>query len=566
MRIYWLFILVLWGHTAVAQPFKANKYPAEDFRYPLDIAPSFAGIFGDLRPNHFHSGLDFRTNQREGYPIYAVADGYISRLRVQIGGFGQAIYMDHPNGYTSVYAHLKAFAPLLATKVKNSQYERQTFELDTLLPKTEILVKKGELIGYTGNTGSSGGPHLHFEIRDTQTEEAINPQLFGFTTADTTPPEFKALYIYSLKGEIFSESTTKRKLTITKSMGTYRVELAGPIPISGETGFGISALDRINLQGNAHGLYSIELSLDEQVIYSAKWERFSFDHTKAINSHLDYFALKAAGTSIHKSFIDLGNPLKIYDTGTGRIHLKDDQVHQLKYRISDVAGNTSELLVEVKRAALTAEKSIKKPTRWMRTQTENDFLNDAVRVLLPAGTLYNDIDFNYSKSSKLPGTFSAQHRIHTGNTPIHQAFTLSIRADENLPNALQNKTLVVDSKGKASESTFEKGWVSAQVKQFGTYHIAVDTIPPSIQAISFTQGTDMRKKTKIIFKIADSLSGIGRFEGRIDGQWVLVEYDQKTNTLWHQFDERTTTGKHAFELNVIDKKGNSSNYKTSFTN
>lgn len=202
----------------------------------------------------------------------------------------------------------------------------------------------------------------------------------------------------------------------------------------------------------------------------------------------------------------------------------------------------------------------------MQTQTENDFLNDAVRVLLPAGTLYNDIDFNYSKSSKLPGTFSAQHRIHTGNTPIHQAFTLSIRADENLPTALQNKTLVVDSKGKASESTFEKGWVSAQVKQFGTYHIAVDTIPPSIQAISFTQGTDMRKKTKIIFKIADSLSGIGRFEGRIDGQWVLVEYDQKTNTLWHQFDERTTTGKHAFELNVIDKKGNSSNYKTSFTN
>lgn len=564
MRIYLLFLFVFYGYLSHAQPFKANNYPAEDFRYPLDLPPSFSGLFGDLRPNHFHSGIDFRTNQREGYPIYAVSDGYVSRLRVQIGGFGQAIYIDHPNGYTSVYAHLKAFSPLLAKKVKNTQYSLQRFDIDTLLSKTEILIKKGELIGYTGNTGSSGGPHLHFEIRDTQTEEAINPQLLGFSNTDTTAPEFKALYVYQLTGDTFNERTNKKLIAIHANKGSYRLSLPGPIPISGESGFGISAIDRNTPQGNAHGLYRIELSLDGKLIYSATWERFSFDHTKAINSHLDYFALKNTGTLIHKNFIDPGNPLKIYETGIGRISLNDEQIHQIKYRISDVAGNTSELAFDIKRELPIRPTAVKPALRGMKTNTENHFSSDEVKLLIPAGTLYNNIDFEYSKSAKLPGSYSAQHRIHKANTPIHQAYNLSIRADEGLPKNLQNKTLLVDSKGNASQSTFENGWVSAQVKSFGTYHIALDTVPPSIQAISFAQSTNLSQKEKIVVKIADRLSGIDHFEGKIDDQWILMEYDQKTATLWHQFDERTAPGKHRFELIVKDKKGNSVSYQTNF--
>jgi murein DD-endopeptidase MepM/ murein hydrolase activator NlpD len=564
MRLSFLFLLCFSFAYTQAQPYKASKYPKEDFRYPLDLAPSIVGSFGDLRPNHFHSGLDFRTNQREGYPVYAVADGYVARLRVQIGGFGQAIYINHPNGYTSVYAHLSAYAPSLAQKVKSSQYDLKQFEVDFPLDSSQILVKKGEIIGWSGNTGSSGGPHLHFELRDTQTEETINPQLFGLTIPDAVNPEFKTLFIYALNGVPFSEKTSKKALPLLANKGEYVLNTSKPILLPADAGLGIVALDRTSPQGAAHGLYSIELSLDEQVIYSASWERFSFDHTKAINSQLDYYALKNTGISIQKSFVDPGNPLQIYKEGDGHIKLNDNQIHQLRYTISDVAGNTSTLSFEVQRNPTSSiKKEIVKEKLFSCTQ-ENSFSNATVSLSIPKGTLYNDITFEYASTTKIPRSYSAQHRIYKSNTPIHQAYSLSIKAETSLPEHLANKTLIVDTKGIPYESTYQNGWVNAEVKSFGTFYVSIDTVPPSIVPINLNNDNIMTGKTKLIFKIADKISGIGKFNGTIDGNWVLFEYDQKTNSLWHTFDERTEAGTHQLELEVTDKKENKNTYKTTF--
>jgi hypothetical protein len=564
MRLIVLFLLCFSFVYTQAQPFKASKYPKEDFRYPLDLVPSIAGSFGDLRPNHFHSGLDFRTNQREGYPVYAVSDGYIARLRVQIGGFGQAIYINHPNGYTSVYAHLSAYAPNLAQKVKSAQYDLKQFEIDFPLDSSQIVVKKGQLIGWTGNTGSSGGPHLHFELRDTQTEEIINPQLFGLTIPDKVNPEFKTLYVYALNGLPFSEKTSKKALTIVASKGEYVLNTPKPILLPADAGLGIVALDRTSPQGTSHGLYSIELSLDEQVIYSASWERFSFDHTKAINSHLDYFALKTSGISIHKSFVDPGNPLQIYGESNGHIQLNDDRIHQIRYTITDVAGNSNTLSFEVQRDPTSSTQKVLAKENIFHANQDNTFSNTNVQLSLPKGTLYNDIVFEYANTAKLVGSYSAQHRIHKSNTPIHQAYTLNIKVDGPIPERLQAKTLIKDTKGTSYESSYQNGWVNAQVKSFGTFYVTIDSIAPNIKPITLNTNKIMTEKTKVVFKIADQLSGIGKFNGTIDGQWVLFEYDQKTGTLWHTFDERTKTGTHQLELEVSDKKNNTTTYKTTF--
>jgi murein DD-endopeptidase MepM/ murein hydrolase activator NlpD len=564
MRFIVLFLLCFSFVYTQAQPFKASTYPKEDFRYPLDLAPSIAGSFGDLRPNHFHSGLDFRTNQREGYPIFAVSDGYIARLRVQIGGFGQAIYINHPNGYTSVYAHLSAYAPSLAQKVKSAQYNLKQFEVDFPLNSNQIVVKKGQLIGWTGNTGSSGGPHLHFELRDTQTEEIINPQLFGLTIPDKVNPEFKTLYVYTLNGLPFSEKTSKKALTILASKGEYVLNSSKPILLPADAGLGIIALDRTSPQGASHGLYSIELSLDEQVIYTASWERFSFDHTKAINSHLDYYALKTSGISIHKSFIDPGNPLQIYGEKNGRILLKDERIHQVRYTITDVAGNSSTLNFDVQRDPNSSVQKVLAKENVFLTNQDNTFSTPSVQLSIPKGTLYNNIAFEYATTAKLAGSYSAQHRIYKSNTPIHQAYNLSIKVDGPIAEKLKTKTLIKDTKGISYESSYQNGWVNAQVKSFGTFYVTIDSVAPSITLITLNTNKIMTEKTKLVFKIADQLSGIGKFNGTIDGQWVLFEYDQKTGTLWHTFDERTKTGTHQLELEVSDKKNNTTTYKTTF--
>ncbi|MBC7418868.1 MAG: M23 family metallopeptidase, partial [Pedobacter sp.] len=344
-------ILLAGAPLQAQQIFSGNTYPLTYFRQPLAISPpALAGSFGELRANHFHSGIDFRTNQREGYPVYAVADGYISRLRVQNSGFGQALYVNHPNGYTSVYGHLQRFSPKIAAIVKDLQYQGKTFELDNYPKETLIPVRKGEVIAYSGNRGSSGGPHLHFEIRDSKTEETINPQFFGIVIPDNIPPVIHGIYFYQLNGKIFDEHIPKKAIPLIGSAGNYSSN--STLNLSGEVGFGIVATDKHNGKSGTNGVYSIQLQVDGKIVFTSALERFAFENSRAINAHIDYPTFLKTKVKIQKSFLEPGNPLQIYSNlvNGGRILFTDGKTHQLKYIVTDATGNESVVKFSVKAA------------------------------------------------------------------------------------------------------------------------------------------------------------------------------------------------------------------------
>lgn len=305
------FTFILW-FSSFSVFSQTETYPQNYFRPPLNLAPQASGSFGELRSNHFHSGTDYRTNQREGYPVYAVADGFVSRARVQIGGGGNALYIDHPNGYTSVYMHLLKYNHEIASIVKNKQYSDQKFAVDFSPGKNLLPVKKGEIIAYTGNTGGSTGPHLHFELRDTRTEKTINPQLFGLLIPDNIPPILSGFTVYRLGDVPFSENTPRENISITGANGVYKLNTAKPIPVNGNTGFGIIAIDPNSASANRNGIYSIELLLDGEPIFESILNSFYFHHSRAINSYIDYPTYILKSQRIQKSFVEPGNPLTIY--------------------------------------------------------------------------------------------------------------------------------------------------------------------------------------------------------------------------------------------------------------
>jgi hypothetical protein len=553
--------------TLFAQsPIQSRLYPQNFFRYPLDLPPSTAGSFGELRPNHFHSGLDFKTNQGTGYPVHAAADGYISRLRVQFGGFGNAIYITHPNGYTTVYGHLQRFSPELEKLLRDSQYKKQTFEIDFKLQPLQAPVCKDDVIAWSGNTGASAGPHLHFEIRDTGTEQTINPQLFGLTIRDNVPPTIKAVGIYHLNGNPFSESTPRQFLAVAGAKGNYHLTKPGVINLSGAIGFGITTDDMNSTSLNHNGVYSIELKLDGQTVYTFAVERFAFDQTHAINAYIDYPEFLKTHLFMQKCFILPGSRITLYPQSVNRgvINFNDDAMHKVEYVVKDVAGNTSTVSMNVKSspAKTPAVANNIKGTLFKYNQV-NEFSNAKVKVLISAGNLYDDLDFTYKILPKRAGAFSATHSIGSIFTPVHDNYDLWIKPDSNI-GKYADKAVIVSVEEVCTGNVYKDGFVKAKARGFGDFFVKVDTVPPHIGPLNIRNGVNMAAIKKISFKIDDNLSGIKSYTGKIDSKWVLMEWDYKTKILSYTFTNDIMPGKHIFELTVSDNKNNISNYTADF--
>lgn len=569
MRRSILFLAGLFSFSCLQaqEVMRSREYPQGYFRAPLDLPPVIAGSFGELRGNHFHSGLDYKTNQRVGYPVYAVADGYISRLRVQATGFGNAIYLTHPNGFTSVYGHLQRFNPRISQTIKTYQYRIESFEVDFPLLPIEIPVKKGEIIGWSGNSGSSGGPHLHFELRDTQTEETINPQLFGLTIPDRVKPLITGLYVYRLNGLPFSENTPRQFLPVTGAMGKYKLKTPGTVLLQGESGLGIMTYDKNSASANMLGVYSIQMKLDQKPVYTAVWERFFFQNTRAINAHLDYPVLISSGRKIQKSFIEPGNPLTLYkdEVNRGLLNINDNNIHTVDYIVTDVAGNTSTLSFSIKNASTPVSQAVAEGGTRFSADKLSTFEAPGIKVEVPPGVLYSDLDFSYATSPRPASAFSRIHHLHNRLIPVHNPYTLRLKPDVPMTENLMNKAVIVDTRGISQGGIAENGYIKTEMRSFGNFYLTVDTIAPRITPLNLTEGKSMTGVARIIFKISDNLSGIRSFRGTIDGKWVLMEFDAKSGTLWHTFDERTPPGTHAFQLELSDMKQNLTTFKANFS-
>lgn len=559
---------LLIGLCCISSVLFAQEYPKDYFRSPLGIPLRLSGTFGELRTNHFHSGLDIRTGGVEGEPIYAAADGFISRVKVSAYGYGNALYVDHPNGFSTVYGHLRDFAEPIASWVEAKHYEKQSFEIDIPLYADELPVTKGQIIAYSGNTGGSGGPHLHFEVRDTKTEAIINPKHFGFEVPDAIAPviDFLEVVPYTNQARVNNSSNKKRFTAIRGSGHTYaiaqRLEAFGPFYLQ------VKAWDKHNGNEFRNGIYQLLLLAGSDTLYRFSADRFEFNETRYANALMDYEERMLNRQQIYRTFKPAGNLLPMVSQApeAGLFTVAAGESKSFQLHVADFDGNTSMLNFTVHGAGPMAELSSTSSAeqRFFPLQAWQ-WEAGAVRINMPANALYDTIAFTYNRNSKPYATFSAVHSIHTAQTPLHSFYDLSIRHN-GLADSLRPKTVLVNTtitKGKAATTgQWEADWFKAKVRGFGDFYLAVDTVPPVIKAISLRPGGSYSIGQTIRFKISDNLAGLQSYTLSLNEAWQKAVFDGKTATLTYIIHENSPKGNLKLQLVVKDAVGNETVYNS----
>ncbi|MDQ6472250.1 M23 family metallopeptidase [Flavobacterium sp. LHD-80] len=540
--------------------FAQTQYPKDYFRAPLDIPMQLSGNFGELRPNHFHAGFDLKTNQREGLNVYAIADGYISRIKISTFGNGKCIYITHPNGYTSVYGHLQTAVGPVQDYIQKTHYKEKAYEIEMFLKPDELPVTKGQLIALSGNTGSSEGPHLHFEIRDTKTEFVINPIFFGFDKnfTDTKKPAVSSLFVYPMENTVVNQS--KQPVMLNMSLqkdGTY---LASKVKANGKIGFGISAVDFDNVSGNKNGVFNVSTFLNGNQNYNYQFKTYSFDEMRYINAFIDYPKYKKSGQRVQKLFMKTPYALSIVKTDSLRGIVSADPNLASSYRIevSDYYGNLSSITVPIEydNATPVVKEEPVVSQYFIKANRDANFEKDNMSVFFPAGTFYDDFNLNFDvKNNKM--------YVHEDVIPVHSNFTVTIK-DDTYDESLRDKLFI--GRSGSYNATSRKGDVfTAKSKTLGQFGLVLDTIAPKISIAKSIQDKWISDVKKIQFTISDSGSGIKSYNGYLNGNWILFEYENKTRKITHTFDDALLAeGANDLKIEVTDNVGNVTVFETHF--
>lgn len=555
-------LLFLW----VTQCFYAQKnYPKDYFISPLEIPLHLSGNFGELRNNHFHSGLDFKTQQKEGLKVFASADGYVSRIKVSAWGYGKALYITHPNGYTTVYAHLQKYAPEIEEYVKKGQYRQKSFEVEFFPNPSELRVKQGQLIAFSGNSGGSGGPHLHFEIRDSKTENIINPLFFGFDEliADTKKPNINNVYVYPVGENSHannSENPTSVPLSLQKD-GTY---LAQTVLADGKIGFGISTYDMFDFNYNKNGVYKIETFLNGTPAFSITFNEFAFAETRYINAYIDYEKLVKQKSFVQKMFMENNYPLSLVGTNkkNGIIEIIPNASYTYKMEVSDYHSNKIEIIIPIKHT--TESPKIKRKhleTQYvLKSQIENLYEKENVSVYVAPNTFYQDFALQFEVNNGIL-TFA------DNTIPVHKNYTITFK-DTSIPDNLRNKTYIASLEGKSkkyNKTTVSGNLFKASTRNTGKFTLVQDTLAPIVKPVNFTQGKWISNEKELKVTIEDKDSGINTYEAYLNGAWILMEYDYKKKLLVHDFaDGKVKEGKNELQVIVTDNVGNTTTFETYF--
>lgn len=565
MKLFLVFTVVFYSFFVSAQ----DVY----YTNPLKIPMLLSGSFAELRNNHFHSGIDIKTQGRADLPVYCVADGVVSRISISPSGYGNAIYIDHDNGTTSVFGHLNAFRPDIAEYIKNIQYERKSFRVDIPVLPGIFQISKNEIIALSGNSGSSGGPHLHFELRNTKNENPVNPLKFGFIVKDNTPPKIYALQISPLSEESHINYTTKKVIYDVEFVnGKYRIKNDAVIPVYGEIGFAIEANDFFDGSANKCGINSMELSVNGVILSTFEINRFSFDDSKKINSYIDYEELIKSNRKFQRTWIEPCNTLDNfeYSENNGIFEPMIGAVHQVKIEIKDAHNNSSILEFSVEGKYREMHPPVEEFTTTFECGRKNQYQTEEFSIEVSENALFYNLPFQHQSQDAGFGYYSSIHKIHKNTVPINSSVSIAIKTN-NLDERLQEKALLVDinpetGKYSAAGGLYKNEWVTGEIKTFGNYAVRIDTIPPTILPLSITNKTTLTENDKIRFEIKDDLAGIENIEGLIDGKWALFEYDAKNDMITHYFDaQRFELNKqHNFKLTVSDTKGNSTSYEATF--
>ena len=544
------------------------------FISPIRIPLSLSANFGELRVDHFHSGIDIKTQGVTGKEVVAAADGYVYRIGVSPTGFGNALYLRHLSGFSTVYGHLQKFSPEIDAYVKSQQYERKSFTVTLFPPKEKFPVKQGDLIAFSGNSGGSGGPHLHFEVRKADSEVPLNPLLFNFGPADNIKPVIEKLFIYpAISTSTINNLHNIKKISVASSNGNYYIPSGDEISISGPAGFGIKAYDQLNDNSNKCGIYSIELRIDSLLKFSYIMDEFSFNESRYINSHIDYETYMRENSFIERAFVLPNDKLSVYKNviNRGIFNFADGKIHHIEIAIKDVYNNRSAISFDVK-STVPLTGGNEKPARegvMMPYSRNNLFRAQNIALSIPSGALYDTLYFLYKRDNGTPQMLSDVHYVHNKYTPLQRPCSLSIKPTY-VPAGKESKMLIVqmsdDFKKSGINSSYSDGYVTGDIVSFGMFFAGIDTVAPAIYANQLQPGADLTGKSELRIRITDDLSGIKSYEPAIDGKWALFEYDQKNDVLIYRFDPvRLTKGTtHSLTLKVTDNKENQSNYSCDF--
>jgi hypothetical protein len=542
------------------------------FIYPLSIQPSLSASFAELRDDHFHSGLDLKTGGTIGKEVKCAADGYVYRISVSPFGFGNAIYIRHSNGYSTVYGHLDHFRKDIAGYVEANQYALKSFAITLYPERDKFPVRSGDIIAWSGNSGGSAGPHLHFEIRESSTENPVNPLLFNLGVTDGIKPAIDKVIIYPVTHySSVNNSHSSLAFKATGASGRYSIAADQVIRVNGLIGFGIKTWDTFDGSQNKCGVYKIRVEVDSSETYEFTANRFSYSESRYINSHIDYSRRIENNEYIHKLWLEPGNKLSMYDkmVNRGLTEFNDDRVHLISIAVSDARGNVSKVNFKVrsltKAPVKPAEMTCDKIVPFGKSA---DFESEGIKVHIPANALYDTLCFKYGYKPKSQGFLSGIHQVHNESTAINDVIRISIKPD-SIPHGLESK-LYLGRIDRANHCIYmggemRFGYLSAEVRSFGRYAVCIDTVAPTIKP-TFVKGANLSGKTSVSVIITDDRSGIRSYNGYIDGNWALFEYDAKNSILNYHFDEtrirKGTT--HQLEMTVTDNRGNSRTVKSSF--
>ena len=543
-----------------------NKYPKDYFGSPLDIPLSISGFFGDLRPNHFHSGIDFKTQKKEGFPVYATADGFISRIKISTSGYGKVIYIDHPNGYTTVYGHLQSYETAIQKIVITEQYAKNSYDIEMYPKPNEILVKKGDVIGYSGNTGGSDGPHLHYEIRDTKTENIINPLFFGYDSSflDTKAPQVIGLLAYSI-GTTSQVNGTSNPVFVPLSLQKDGSYLATTITATGKIAFGLNAFDTSDNSWNKNGIYKLETFLNGTPYYGYEFDAFSFDETKYINTFIDYKRYKSQKQRFQKLFVSYLYPKNIIKMlkNEGFVDVTSNFTLNYKIVLHDFHGNKSTINIPISYGLimpLEKPDNENKTPYFLKAKNENNYTKDGISVFIPENTFYDDFYLNFEvKDNEL--------FLHDDSVAVNDYMTITFDVAK-IPVPEREKMFIANLDGEKTEynSTYKKDSVfSIRTKKLGKFFLAKDETPPLVYKPNFSEGENLDNQPILKIYISDDLAGIASYNAYLNGKWILMEYENKLNRLTHNLSDAIfENGKNEFKLIVTDKLGNSATFESNF--